>query len=289
MTADRAHEWQRRFEQFAASKTRAALTARLSPLVTRLAGTTGGRIAVGNVWSRRLFDGPFYVAPPSGNRPACSLVFVQSADGNTGAADPVSLGGGATDTHLIYEGLSRVAADAVMAGAATVRDGNILFSVWHPEMVALRAELGFARHPAQIVATNRGLDLDAGLMFNVPSIRVVLLATEPALRVMRDALVARPWITPVFLANNGLRAALERLRAIDVTRISCIGGRTLANALLRAGLVDDVYLTTAPQRGGEPDTPIAHWAWRGAVILRKDGTGAESGVVFEQIAPAASQ
>jgi hypothetical protein len=39
----------------------------------------------------------------------------------------------ATDKHLIYEGLSRAAADAVLAGAATVRAGDIVFSVWHPE------------------------------------------------------------------------------------------------------------------------------------------------------------
>jgi len=52
-------------------------------------------------------------------------VFVQSRDGNTGARDPSSLGGGDTDKHLIYEGLSRVASDAVVAGAETIRGGNI--------------------------------------------------------------------------------------------------------------------------------------------------------------------
>jgi hypothetical protein len=50
----------------------------------------------------------------------------QSRDGNTGAADPSTLGGGNTDLHLIYEGLSRVDADAVMAGAATVRAKDIV-------------------------------------------------------------------------------------------------------------------------------------------------------------------
>jgi len=51
----------------------------------------------------------------------CSLVFVQAADGNTVASDPALLGGGQTDKHIVYEGLSRVAADAVLAGARTVR------------------------------------------------------------------------------------------------------------------------------------------------------------------------
>src|SRR3712207_8639295 len=53
--------------------------------------------------------------------------------------------GGATDKHVIYEGLSRVAADAVLAGAGTVRGAQLIFSVWHPELVALRSGVGLPR------------------------------------------------------------------------------------------------------------------------------------------------
>ena len=75
---------------------------------------------IGNAWSREYFGGPFYLFNPPASGPAISLVFVQSRDGNTGAANPADLGGGATDQRLIYEGLSRVAADGVMAGASTI-------------------------------------------------------------------------------------------------------------------------------------------------------------------------
>src|SRR5207237_282514 len=108
-------------------------------------------------------------------QPACSLVFVQSADGNTVTADPSSLGAGQTDTHVIYEGLSRVAADAVLAGAGTVRGDGSIFSVWHPALVELRRSLHLPRHPAQIVATLRGLDIETGLLFNVPDLPVIVL------------------------------------------------------------------------------------------------------------------
>ncbi len=68
-----------------------------------------------------MFDGLFYVSPPAGRDvPSANLVFVQSRDGNTVTRDPSVLGGGEADTHLIYEGLSRVAADAVLAGARTI-------------------------------------------------------------------------------------------------------------------------------------------------------------------------
>ena len=88
--------------------------------------------------------------------PAANLVFVQSRDGNTVTGDPSALGGGEADKHLIYEGLSRVAADAVLAGARTIRGGDLVLSVWRPELVALRAAMDLPRHPMQIVATLRG-------------------------------------------------------------------------------------------------------------------------------------
>ncbi len=150
--------WRQRFEAFASRKVEEANAAPLSPYETVLEQAPGGLTRVGNRWSMRLFDGPFYVSGSRDDkRPVCSLVFVQSADGNTGASDPATLGGGRTDKHLIYEGLSRVAADAVLAGAETVRGADLLFSVWHPELVALRHSLGLPRHPLQIIATRRGL------------------------------------------------------------------------------------------------------------------------------------
>src|SRR6185295_18839222 len=131
----------------------------------------------GNAWSRSFFDGAFYLstAAPARDVPAASLVFVQSREGNTVAKNPSALGGGEADKHLIYEGLSRVAADAVLGGHATLRDGDLMLSIWHPELVALRTELGLPRHPIQIVATLHGVDLDNGLMFNLPELRVMLV------------------------------------------------------------------------------------------------------------------
>src|SRR5439155_24654319 len=128
--------------------------------------------------------------------------FVQSRDGNTGAADPSALGGGETDRHLIYEGLSRVAADGVLAGAETIRGGDVLFSVWHDELVRLRATLGKPRHPAQIVATLRGLSFDDTLLYNVPGVRVFVLTVPSCAEAMREGLAARPWISPIVMADR---------------------------------------------------------------------------------------
>jgi 5-amino-6-(5-phosphoribosylamino)uracil reductase len=281
------HDWLGRFQQFQARKTRLATTASLPPYRTELDDHDAKALALENAWTNRLFDGPFYLSPAATPlRPACSLVFVQSSDGNTSADDPGVLGGGNTDTHLVYEGLSRVAADAVLAGAQTVRGGDVMFSVWHPQLVDLRMCLELPRHPAQIVATLRGLELADTMLFNLPAVRVLLLTVPSAAEQMSQAIKVRPWITLLLMEGPGdLRRAFERLRSIGIVRISCIGGRTLAGHLLGAGLIDDVYLTTGRNTGGEPGTPLSSAPWRGRTVVRKGGTGVEQGVIFEHLLP----
>jgi riboflavin biosynthesis pyrimidine reductase len=101
---------------------------------------------------------------------------------------------------------------------------------------------------------------------------------------MKEALFARPWITTVAVDDEPhLAAAFKRIRAMGLETISCIGGRTLATQLLDAGLVQDIYLTTSPRTGGEPRTPIYPKALDLDLIVRKTGTGAEVGVVFEHL------
>jgi 5-amino-6-(5-phosphoribosylamino)uracil reductase len=270
------------FAGFVARKEAEAARAGLSPFVTDVDGRPAAAAALGNAWSRRMFDGAFYVSPtPSSDLPATNLVFVQSRDGNTGTPDPSSLGGGESDKHLIYEGLSRVAADAVLAGAETVRSGNIVLSVWHPELVALRASLGLPRHPIQVVATLRGLSLD-GLLFNVPALRVVLLTVGACADLMLTQLAERPWIAVVPMPTaEDLPHAFRRLREMGIGCISCIGGRTLARQLIDAGLIQDLYLTKSPMAGGEPGTPLHPGPLEGALIVRKRGTGPDEGVIFE--------
>jgi riboflavin biosynthesis pyrimidine reductase len=265
-------------------KMRSAVAASIAPMATDIDRHPPDAIPIGNDWTRSLFDGPFYVSPPRDAAfPSTSLVFVQSKDGNTGAKNPASLGAGNADAHLLYEGLSRVAADAVLAGAETIRGGQILFSVWHPELVKLRGALGLPRHPTQIVATLRGLNLD-GLIFNVPEIPVMLLTVGGCTDLMMTALAERPWITPIVMPTaRDLPFAMREMRKRGVTRVSCVGGRSIAGQLLDAGLVSDVYLTTSAKEGGEPGTPLYPEPIAGDLVVRKHGTREDTGVIFEHI------
>lgn len=273
------------FIAYAAKREAEAARAALSPLKTDADAAPTDAVAIGNAWSRALFDGPFYLSPaPSDDLPSTSLVFVESADGNTVTKDPSTLGGGEADKHLIYEGLSRVAADGVIAGAETIRGGHIVFSIWHPELVALRQSLGLPRYPVQIVATLRGLPFD-GLLFNVPELRVIVLTVGECSELMITPIAERPWITTLTMPSaDALVFAFRKLRAMGIARISCIGGRTLARQLIDARLVQDLYLTTGTKTGGEPNTPLYPTPLTGKTVVRKRGTGPDEGVVFEHLA-----
>jgi riboflavin biosynthesis pyrimidine reductase len=249
-------------------------------------GVDAGRlIALGNEWSSTLFDGPFYRSPsPDPARPAVNLVFVQSRDLNTVADNPSTLGGGTGDKHLIYEGLSRVDADAVLAGATTASGDTMVFSVWHPELVRLRLERGHARHPAQVVVTDRGdLKIATALMFQVPELPVFIITKSASVPALRGKLQDRPWVQIIDSGDRlsparGLRALHDR----GITVVSAVGGRRTATALLLDGLVDDLYLTTSPVNGGEPHTPF----YEGPplpldLVVAKAGLGDDAGVRFE--------
>ena len=268
-------------------KTGEAVRASIRPLVTVDDRSAEWPVRpIGNAWSRKYYDGDGHLFEPPRDRPAVSLVFVQTRDGNTGADNPADLGGGPTDLHLIYEGLSRAAADGVLAGASTV-GRHVLFTVWHPELVSLRHDLGLPRHPAQIVVSNDGhIDLES-MVFNEPDVPVFLLAGAGCRATHAAWLLRRPWITVVPIGANGLTGALACLRAEHgLDRISAVGGRTVATALIDQGLVQDLYLTTSPTDGGEPGTPFycGRQSPNYSTIVRKIETATAKPITFEHLA-----
>ncbi|HEU4935674.1 MAG TPA: dihydrofolate reductase family protein [Vicinamibacterales bacterium] len=279
------------FREFSERKTREAISAPLVSLETiEDQSAAVATREIGNSWTRAHYDGPFHL-PMHGTMsaaPFVSLVFVQSKDGNTATDSPDGLGGGPLDKHLIYEGLSRVAVDAVLAGAKTADDQNTFFSVWHPELVALRRELGLPRHPAQIVVTGRGcINPEVSRVFNVPDAPVYVLATPAGCRALEQGISGRSWVKVVPMTGDDLRQPLECLkREHGIGRISAVGGRTTASALLDQGLVQDICLTTTSREAGEPNTPfyIGRRPPRLTPMVRKRGLDAEYPIVFEHLA-----
>lgn len=279
----------KRFDAFCERKEQQALAARLPGFRTVANGASAmpGLRAIGNAWSRQMFDGDFYRTESAGlGLPVVSLVFVQSRDGNTVADNPSVLGGGETDKHLIYEGLSRIKADAVLAGATTARGKEMVFSIWHPELVRLRRDLGLPRHPAQVVVTDRGdLRIEDALMYQEPALRVFIVTRSPLALALRDRLRERPWVDVIDAGEPlSLARALHDLYDRGINVISAVGGRSTATALLREHLVSDIYLTTSPIEAGQPHTPFYEGPpLRTTAVLVKAGKENEEGVTFEHL------
>jgi riboflavin biosynthesis pyrimidine reductase len=237
--------------------------------------------AIGNHWSSAAFDGAFYQSPAPGSGVSMGVVFVQSRDHDTGTKDPSSLGGGAVDAHLIYEGLSRVAADAVVVGAGTLYRHSF-FSVWRSELIELRRARGLPRHPAQVILTVDGSPCpDDVLLFNVPDVPVFVVTSAAGRDRLSPALDSRPWVHAILGAS--LPDQFAQLQARGLTRFCSIGGRRSASELVDAGLVQDVYLTTTQSRAGDPGTPwyVGNRALPLEPVLVKEWPGVDGVVRFE--------
>ena len=277
------HEgWRARFEEASARRTHAA-HAPLTPVRTIVDVSAAFTLdAIGDAWSSSAFDGPFYQSRAGGGY-SIGVVFVRSRDGNTGTRDPSSLGGGTVDEYLIFEGLSRVAADAVVIGAGTLyRDS--FFSVWRRELIELRRVLGLPRHPAQVILTVDGSPCpDDVLVFNVPDVPVFVVTSPAGRDRLSPALEARPWVHAIL--GPSLAEQFAQLRARGMTRFCSIGGRRSASELVDAGLVQDVYLTTTSSSAGEPGTPwyVGKRSLSLQPVVVKEWDGPDGAVRFEHL------
>ena len=195
------------------------------------------------------------LAPPE--RPYLVLNMVSTVDGRIAIAGHSGAIGNEADREL-FHGL-RTQADAVMAGAGTVRTERYGRLVRSPERRARRERDGLAADPLAIVVSAR-FDLPADLpLLQSPESTVVVLtgAARELPAVAADLQVERG---PSSRAADGrdalvMRPLLERLRAEHGVRsIVCEGGPRLNDGLLREGLVDELFLSFAPKivGGNEP-------------------------------------
>jgi riboflavin biosynthesis pyrimidine reductase len=256
-------------------------TARAAALVgfTTLVEEAGGAdlLSFGNAWTRHLFDGDFHrsAGPASLELPSVSLIV--SEEGSFGA----------TASHLLHEGLTRVDADAVLGGVGVAPStGNHICSVWHPELVRLRADRGLPRHPVQVLVTNSGdVPFDRCLLFHEPSLQVIVVTRSSLVTKVRAALREYPWVEVLGAGEPlDLRRALTQLRDRGIAVISAVGGRRVATTLLDAGLVTDLYVTVRDP--GSAASALAFYNGPPLVrrrLLSKAGRGPEGAVRFEHL------
>jgi riboflavin biosynthesis pyrimidine reductase len=193
--------------------------------------------------------------PPQADRPRVILNMVSTADGHATLDGRSGQLSGPADRALFHA--LRLAVDAVMAGAATVRVeryGRIVPDATRRQM---RVARGLREEPLACIVSGRlALEEEIPLLTD-PAARVVILTPSSA------SLPAGAAVDYIRTARDGqldLAAALAELRArFDVHTLLCEGGPHLNAQLLGAGLVDELFLSLSPLlAGGDPDGNPAH-------------------------------
>jgi riboflavin-specific deaminase-like protein len=236
---------------------------------------------------RRLFPDPGTTSPRQqytrlrlgelapADRPYVVTNFVATVDGRAaieGRSGPI---GSEADSEVLH--LLRTQSDAVMIGAGTMRAERYGRIVPDSELRGLRERTeGLAADPlAVIVSGSLDLPWDAGL-FTSGFGRVLILTssdrpvpeTKTSVRVERHSSAE----------GVDLISALRTLRQErGVRSVLCEGGPRLHANLVERGLVDELFVTTAPKlAGGQAPTllegaPPVTYALEPVWLLENDG------------------
>jgi riboflavin-specific deaminase-like protein len=182
------------------------------------------------------------------DRPFTYLSMVETVDGRAGLDGRSATLGDDADTEMLLE--LRMCADAVLIGTGTLRAEGYDKLVRAPERRARRHSAGLPEDPSAVVISRRGdIPWDAGLF--AAAGQPVLVYTGAPLEVPDVAAE----VEVVRLAEPSPAAVLADLHARGVRRLLCEGGATLNAQLLRASLVDELFLTLAPLVTGDKDEP----------------------------------
>ena len=202
--------------------------------------------------------------PAPAGRPWIFTNFVQSLDGivafkgkNTSTAD---ISQSKEDRWLMD--LLRAHADAVLLGVNTLVEEagqhpsgrGFVYRIQDEALRGLRKRLGRGREKNIFVTGAASLDLGAYRVFDGEHVDAFILTTDVGAKRLAEK-AAHPHVR-VLIAGEGkfvdLPRAMELLRReLGIESLLCEGGPTLHGYLQRAGLVDEMFLTTSPVIIGE--------------------------------------
>lgn len=185
---------------------------------------------------------PWESAPPG--RPCVALNMVHTTDGRAALQGKSGAMSSVADRQLFHAMRTRV--DAVMIGAGTARIERYGRIVPDPARREQRSAAGLQPDPlAVIVSGSLHLPSDLPLLQD-PDSRVVILTSD------RSSLAGvRAEVEYLRFERVDLAAALSHVRdAYGVRAILCEGGPRLNASLLTAGVVDELFLSTAPMLAG---------------------------------------
>jgi riboflavin biosynthesis pyrimidine reductase len=163
--------------------------------------------------------------------------FVTSVDGGT-VADGTSRSLSGPADRAVFRTL-RAVCDVILVGAGTARAEDYGTIRLTDDGAAWRAAQGLSALP-RVAVVSRSLDIDDRVLAG-PRPLVITCASADTARLgdRADVIVAGQ-------DEVDIAAALDALAARGLGRVLCEGGPTLLEAIVRAGRLDELCLTTAP-------------------------------------------
>ena len=182
-------------------------------------------------------------------RPYLALNMVSTADGKAAVEGRTRAISSETDRAIFHN--LRTQADAIMAGAGTLRTERYGPVVKNDELRAKREREGLSPEALAVVVSGRlHIPVDIPLLQD-PNSRVVILTQSD------DELSGHRAQVEYLRTETGpfdIRPLMERLRSeYGVRSVLCEGGPTLNASLIPYGLVDELFLTIAPTLAGGED------------------------------------
>jgi riboflavin biosynthesis pyrimidine reductase len=198
------------------------------------------------------------------NRPTIVANFVETLDGIVAIeAEQTGAGGrdisGYSEADLSMMALLRVLADVIVVGAGTLRNGSRhiwtaanLIPALAEDFAAWRSEMWLTPHPTLVVVTASG-NVDAThAALNAPGVPVVIATTPHGAERLAE-LPFGPTVRVAVIGDQSMvpaGAILALVEELGGRLALCEGGPHLFGELLRARLVDELFLTMAPQVAG---------------------------------------
>ena len=189
--------------------------------------------------------------PPPTEAPYLACNFIGTLDGRATVRGNTEALGFHTDARVVMR--LRTFADAIIIGAGTMRVERYDRMLPVPRLRGYREQIGLPADPLTVIVTNSlELPWDAGLFTEGGG--EVVLATTSAAQPPRTATAVEVIRHSGSIDFAALLAHLHRERGVNAAL--CEGGPTVLNELVKASLVDDLFLTINPLLVGDPERAL---------------------------------
>jgi riboflavin biosynthesis pyrimidine reductase len=214
---------------------------------------------------RRLYGGDLYFPEPHSNRPYIIANFVETIDGVVSFRIPGRSGGGeisgGSDEDRLVMGLLRSVSDAVLVGSRTFHEdpGHVRIPAFiYPEAkdlyAELRRKLGKPALPLNVILTASGrLDLNEPTFHTEGLPTAIMTTNEGASRIASDhGDTSHITVRSTGEAGCTTPGAILKILADEfgIRLLLHEGGPTTFGQFLAANMIDELFLTLAPQIAG---------------------------------------